>query len=492
MDCIAAFDIGTTAVKAALVEESGQVRKQLSREIPTIYEGEFREQDPRVWQKAFAALSEELLRICPPEKILGIVMSGQMQDVIPVDARLQPLCPAILYNDGRAVAEAEELKERSGAERILAVTGNHCDGTLSIPKIMWLKRHRPGVYGQARSFLISSKDYVIAALTGVCAGDRTACSTAGGMELQTGAWSAEVLRGAGIVPEKMPVILSSHALAGRVHAEAAAWSGYREGTPVYAGVGDAGATTLASGIMSVGQYNINLGTSGWVATISDKARYNEGGIFNLAAMPEGKVINVVPFLNAGNVHRWVSTLFSREAEPDYAYLEKLLDESVPGAHGVFALPYLVGERFPVLDPKSRGSFVGITPETGPGDLARAMLEGVAFSIRQGMEMIGEAPLSVSVIGGGGRVGVWCRILADVLGQRLTVFRDADTLPARAVAAAALIGAGRSPGYERFSEQLNADQAAVVYEPDPDSEKIYRNLYQRYKGLYRALRSWYGE
>ena len=346
MSCIATFDIGTTAVKAVLVGEKGEVIARLSREIPTRYEGGEVTQRPEDWWEAFRALSAEMLPGAP--EVLGIVMSGQMQDVIPVTGDLSPVCPEILYSDGRAEAEAEEIRagmkaraaKPADGDPCLRITGNHCDGTLSLPKILWLKRHAPEVYERTRCFLISSKDYVIARLTGETVGDYTACSTAGGMDLEKKVWSGEILAAAGVAPEKMPRLLPSHGLAGRVTPEAAAGTGYPEGTPVYAGVGDAGATTLASGIVRPGQYNINLGTSGWVATVSEGPLFNEGGIFNLAAMPEGRVINVVPFLNAGNVHQWVSRLFSADGEPDYAHTQALLDRSVPGARGVFALPYL--------------------------------------------------------------------------------------------------------------------------------------------------------
>ena len=305
MSCIATFDIGTTAVKAVLVGEKGEVIARLSREIPTRYEGGEVTQRPEDWWEAFRALSAEMLPGAP--EVLGIVMSGQMQDVIPVAGDLSPVCPAILYSDGRAEAEAEEIRAEIKAraakpadgDPCLRITGNHCDGTLSLPKVLWLKRHAPEMYEKTRCFLISSKDYVIARLTGETVGDYTACSTAGGMDLEKKVWSGEILAAAGVAPEKMPRLLPSHGLAGRVTPEAAAGTGYPEGTPVYAGVGDAGATTLASGIVRPGQYNINLGTSGWVATVSEGPLFNEGGIFNLAAMPEGRVINVQRRRGAG-------------------------------------------------------------------------------------------------------------------------------------------------------------------------------------------------
>ena len=491
MHCIAAFDIGTTAVKAVLVGYGGEAVFSLSRDIPILLDGDHKEQDPNEWWQAVCELSRVIAAERPDCQVTGIVMSGQMQDVIPVDRDLQPVCPAILYSDGRAHAEAEELAASVGEERILKITGNHCDGSLSLPKIMWLKKHMPGVYEKTRCFLISSKDYVIARLTGVCAGDCTACSTACAMDIQAKCWSEALLSAAGVSPDRMPKLFASHEMAGRVTEKAASESGYPAGTPVYAGAGDAGATTLASGIMEEGQYNINLGTSGWVATISEKPAFDAGGIFNLAAMPAGKIINVVPFLNAGNVHRWLSVLVSdREQTPDYDQIEKLLENSRPGAHGLIALPYLLGERFPVLDPTVRGAFAGITPETEKGDLVRAMLEGAAFSIRRGMENIGETPVTVSIIGGGGRSAGWCQIMADILGHSITVFQDSDTLPARAIAAAALIGEGIHSDYRTFTENLDQDRQALVYTPNHENHELYSGYYQRAVRLYDALADWY--
>ena len=491
MRCIAAFDIGTTAVKAVLVGFSGEEYISLSRDIPILLDHDRKEQDPDEWWHAFCELSRLMMAECPDHQICGIVMSGQMQDVIPVDRDLRPVCPAILYSDGRAYAEAAELSEAVGEDRILKITGNHCDGSLSLPKIMWLKKHMPEVYEKTRCFLISSKDYVIARLTGVCAGDYTACSTACAMDIQTKSWSGLLLSASGVPLDRMPDLFASHEPVGRVNGQASSESGYPAGTPVYAGAGDAGATTLASGIMKEGQFNINLGTSGWVATISEKPAFNEGGIFNLAAMPEGKIINVVPFLNAGNVHRWLGVFFSEHKQsPDYDQVERLLENSRPGANGLIALPYLLGERFPVLDPSVRGAFAGITPETEQGDLVRAMLEGVAYSIRQGMEMIGETPVNISLIGGGGQSAGWCQIMADILGHRITVFQNADTLPARAVAAATLVGEGIYPDYRTFTDSLDQDRNALVYIPDPGNHEFYNRNYQRAVKLYNALADWY--
>ena len=487
MIAIATFDIGTTAVKAALVDESGATLFSASRDIPTHAQGGFLEQDPADWWAAFRALSLELTAVKAPA---ALCMSGQMQDVICLDERLDPVRPAILYSDNRARAEAAALAEDIGMNRILAVTGNPFDGSIPLPKLLWLKRHEPEAFARTRHVLISSKDYVIARLTGVCAGDRTACSTAGCMDIATGAWSEDLLSAAGVDPALLPRLFAAHERVGRVTREAAALTGYPQGMPVYAGAGDAGATSLASGLAEPGQYNVNLGTSGWVAAASREVLRVGGGVFNLAAMPAGGIINIVPFLNGASVHRWLSVLNSDAAYPDYAKVESQLRRSPPGANGVMALPYLVGERFPVPDADIRGGFAGITPQTTLADLSRAMLESVAFSIRRGLSLMPHEPAQVSLIGGGARVWSWCQIMADVLGLPVSVFRDAERLPARAIAAAALIGEGRLDGYDAFVKNLLAAQTDT-FTPNPASHALYDRLYPRHVALYESLRGWYG-
>lgn len=491
MEYIATFDIGTTAVKGVLVRRDGRTAAARSLEIPTLANSRFREQRPQDWWDAFRSISLEFCREVPPGEILAVAMSGQMQDLIPLDGDLNPVCPAILYSDGRAEAQARALEAAAGQGRFPAITGSRCDGSLPLPKLMWLREHRPELYARTRHVLISSKDYITARLTGVCAGDVTAGSTAGAMDIRRKAWSPALLEAAGVPPGLFPRLLAPHELAGTVLPGTGC--GYLPGTPVHAGTGDAGATTLASGAARPGQYSVNLGTSGWVAAVSESVLDLEAGVFNLAAPVPGRYINVVPFLNAGNVHRWISGVLTppdRRAagETDYAAMTALLAQSAPGSHGVMFLPYLVGERFPVLDADVRGGWVGLTPETTPADLARACLEGVAFSLRQGLELLGQAPEELSLIGGGGREAVWCQILADVLGHPVSVFQNMDLLPARAVAAIALLGQGRVSSYEEFTASLRREAGRRSYAPSPEARRIYDGLYQRFCRLYPALKS----
>ncbi|MBS5217351.1 MAG: hypothetical protein KHY61_04530, partial [Sutterella wadsworthensis] len=248
-------------------------------------------------------------------------------------------------------------------------------------------------------------------LFSVCKGN--SCSTAGAMDLDRKIWSEELIGAAGVDIKKFPKLFYAHECVGTVTETGATESGYPVGTKVYAGTGDAGATTLASGILAPGEYNINLGTSGWVAAVSNQRMESEGGGFNLAAMQKDLLINVVPFLNGGNAHRLIAKILSRDPDgaPDFGYISELLEKAEPGSHGLFFLPYVAGERFPIMDSSVRGSFLGLSQETTAADMAQSVLEGVAFSIRQGLELFDHPALKITLIGGGARERRWCRILS---------------------------------------------------------------------------------
>ena len=476
----ATFDIGTTAVKAVVVNEDGEPIFTGSSVIHTIETGNFKEQDPDEWYGSFCKLSKEMFEIIPPKEIGAIIFSGQMQDVISVGAEGKALRNAILYSDGR------------GDAYIAEITGNHFDGSMPLAKILWLKENEPEIYEKTACFLISSKDYIIGRLTSVFAGDMTACSTAGAMDLDKKIWSEELIGAAGVDIKKFPKLFYAHECVGTVTETGATESGYPAGTKVYAGTGDAGATTLASGILAPGEYNINLGTSGWVAAVSNQRMESEGGGFNLAAMQKDLLINVVPFLNGGNAHRLIAKILSRNPDgaPDFEYISELLEKAEPGSHGLFFLPYVAGERFPIMDSSVRGSFLGLSQETTAADMAESVLEGVAFSIRQGLELFDHPASKITLIGGGARERRWCQILSNVMGQKIFVYKDPDLLPALAIASAVFLAEGVIPDYKSFIETLESQGHCDTVEPDLEVSEKYHGIYQKYKNIYPLVREFY--
>ncbi|MBT1160738.1 FGGY family carbohydrate kinase [Bifidobacterium sp. SO1] len=477
----AVFDAGTTAIKGALVDGGGRIVASASGDLDLIVDDGVREQAPEQWWRVMCEVAHTMLYDAALDdhdfntpRIAGIIFSGQMQDVIALDTDLHPVRNAILYSDGRAAAQADALADAysGGRGRFLATVGNRLEGCLPLPKLMWMRDHEPDAFAWTSHVLISSKDYLIARLAGVTVGDVAACSTAGAMGIRTGRWSGELCAAAGIEASLLPQLHRPQDIVGQVTAAAAEATGFAAGTAVYAGIGDAGATTFASGVTRPGQYNINLGTSGWIATVSSEPFVNKPGAANLAFGVTDGFVNAVPFLNAGDVHRWATGLF---ADGDYERAHDLIEAAAPGANGVLCLPYLVGERFPVMNPTVRGAYVGLSPATSAGDMLRAALEGVAFSIRQGMASFDEPPTSISLIGGGARETAWCQIMADTLHHPVEVFANADILPA--VALASLV-------FDR--PDLVATVAETTYQPDPAAARAYDALYPRFVALYPAV------
>lgn len=519
-------DAGTTAVKGALVRSDGMVVASASEQLDLIIDGDRKEQDSNQWWQAFCTVAQRMLAEAKqtqndftPTAIDGIIFSGQMQDLIMLDADLNPVRNAILYSDGRALKEAEALaaelgntdfksidnsqrpnnktdscaedSSRTGAQRFLDIVGNRLEGSLPLLKLMWMRTHEPEAFSRTHHVLISSKDYLVARLTGTCIGDVAACSTAGAMSIRSHQWSKTLLNASGIDIRLLPALHAPQERIGTVHAAAAAITGLAEGTPVFAGFGDAGATTFAAGVSGAGQYNINLGTSGWIATVSPEPFVNKLGAANLAFGLNDGFVNAVPFLNAGDVHKWATGVFAgmvasggvdagtaAKTTLDYDSMHELIVASAPGANGVMCLPYLVGERFPVMNSEVRGAYVGLSPDTTRADMARAALEGVAFSIRQGMESFDESLVEITLIGGGAGESAWCQIMADVLNHPVEAFLNADIMPA--VALASLVFGN--------PDLPSACRKTVSYMPNPQASRVYNQVYRRFLRLYPAINS----
>ncbi|HHY70594.1 MAG TPA: hypothetical protein GX519_02830 [Thermoanaerobacterales bacterium] len=478
MKLVVTFDIGTTAVKGVLVSSDGKIVFSKSIDINTKFDKNFKEQDPDDWYNSFCEISKEILNLgINKEDILGIIMSGQMQDLILVDKNGDSIDNAILYSDGRASKEAKFISNLIGKEEIIKSTGNNFDGTMPFAKLLWLKNNRPNIYNKINRILISSKDYCIAKLTGEYATDLTSASTSGMMDIRTKKFNTSWLNRANINPGLLPNLYCPAEVVGEVTEKASQESGYNAGTKVYAGIGDAGATTLASEIKYNGEVNINLGTSGWVATINDDV-VKGYGVFNLVAADRDLYINVVPFLNAGNVHNWIASIFAIDGNINrYAYIKNLLKNRSPGSNNLIFLPYIVGERFPVMDNNIKGCYYGITPETKKEDMISAALEGVAFSIKQGLEEVSEESKKITLIGGGAKEEHWCQMLSDILGKELIVFTNTEFLPAIAIAGLVFGSSG----------EVNKNNETKYYYPEKNNAKLYNKLYKDFKELYPRLK-----
>ncbi|WP_010275325.1 xylulokinase [Paenibacillus senegalensis] len=504
MSYIASFDIGTTNIKGILVCGKAVVHNVKNRPIDVITTDGCVEQEPEAWYQAVAAIAQEWFREgIRPDEIKLISFSGQMQDCIPVSAEGTPVRPAILYSDGRGVEQSKRLLEKLGEEAIIRETANHMDGTLTLPKIMWLQEHEPHAYSEAASFLISSKDYVISRLTGAFVTDPTSAATTGCMNLQTRTWMEEWLKQLDMEAEKFPLILPPDAEAGQVHKRGSSETGFSEGTPVLCGIGDAGAATLGAGVYREGEAYAYIGTTGWVAAASERYMDVQNGAFNLAYVVPGRQISIAPLTNAGSAHKWAAQVFGpgtgaaaenfetdRNEDGDsllFAELESALEKTERGS-GVLFLPYLNGERCPVQDVNASGSFVGLRTTTTKGQMGLAVLEGVALAIRQVMSLIvkPEAKLRISLIGGGAKSQVWCQILADVLQCELVVPDDSHYLPSIGAAMLGFPKMGWSINVEEICARVKAAQQVKSYYPNPELADYYNKQFEKYNVLYAQL------
>ncbi|MFC4302192.1 xylulokinase [Cohnella boryungensis] len=500
MRYIASFDIGTTNVKGMLVTADAGIFLETNIELKVLRHGDYVEQEPEQWYDAIKQIAASWFKVGIKSKDIGVLtFSGQMQDCIPVGDGLEPLRPAILYADGRGTEQSARMIAELGEDDIHALTENHMDGTLTFPKILWLKEYEEETFRATKSFLVSSKDYVVARLTGVCATDPTSAATTGCMDGRTREWVRPWLERYGVEPDKMPEIRASDSVVGTVHAGGAAATGFAEGTPVLCGIGDAGAATLGAGVYEDGDVYAYVGTTGWVASATSGYIDVRSGAFNLAYVEDGRQIAIAPLSNAGNAHQWAVSAFGGGRSGNlmsYQQFDEAVSRTDRGSDDVLFLPYLNGERCPVQDVNASGCFIGLKPTTTKERMGTAVLEGVAYSMRQVLDLVAErqpgARLRVTLIGGGAKSKAWCRIMADVLGCELVVPKDSQYLPSLGAAALGFRLAGWGSDYAAICRAFKGLGIAETYVPDESLRERYDRQYERFKRIYPAVAPLFAE
>lgn len=495
MQYVASFDIGTTNTKGALISRDGKILGKRSIPLETIYgDNKTIEQDPEKWWQSVKNILnlwwQEGIKACD---VSAIVLTGQMQDCIPIDKYGKFVRNAILYSDSRAKNEAQEIIDVLGQDIIQEKTRNHFNGQMPFAKMLWIKKNENQNYNNTNCFLISSKDYIIRQLTGENITDYTSGATTGMMELIRSEWMEEWVKKFGINLSVLPKLLASHKVAGFISDNASVETGLRRHTPVYSGSGDAGATTIGAGASKVGKVYAYLGTTGWIAVPVNKAINKGSGIFNLTHLPKDLFISIAPLMNAGNVYEWIAKIFgsnSSKCNIDiYKFLEYEVKNTEPGAKGVLFLPYLNGERCPIQDPVATGSFIGLNTSTTMGEMCRSALEGVAMSIRQILELISDEDVKeITLIGGGATSKTWCQIIADVCKTNVIVPKNSEFLPAIGNASSAFVGLGWSKDYIDFTERYLSNSENLVYNPNKKTEEIYETLYNIFLKIYPCLKN----
>ena len=482
------IDVSTTATKALLIDEAGAVAGTASTE----YDFEtprplWSEQDPALWWRGATESVRKVLAETgiDPTSVVGVGLTGQMHGLVLVGEDGGVLRPAILWNDQRTSEECDLIRERVGRERLIQITGNDALTGFTAPKIVWVQRHEPDVWGQARHVLLP-KDYVRYRLTGAFATDKAGAGGTLLLDVRARDWSGEVLEALEIPADLLPPTHEGPSVTGEISAEAAEATGLKAGTPVVAGGGDQAAQAVGVGAVEDGTMALTLGTSGVVFAPSAEPVVEAGGrlhAFPHAAPQRWHLMGVM--LSAAGSLRWYRDTLAQ----DLSY-EDLLAEAAdvpPGSEGLLFLPYLTGERTPHPDPLARGAFVGLTVRHGRGHLTRAVLEGIAFGLRDSFRLMGEAgvpaPEQVRISGGGAKSPLWRQLIADVLGAELVTVGTTEGA-AYGVALLAGVGADVWPDVEAACADVVETKDLVT--PDLALHDQYAAAYAAYRALYPAL------
>jgi xylulokinase len=484
------IDVSTTATKALLMNSAGQVVAVATTEYP--FETPrplWSEQHPDLWwggaQKSIRAVLAKAG--VGGEQVGGIGLTGQMHGLVLLDEAGNVLRPAILWNDQRTQAQCDEIHRVIGKELFIQITGNVSLTGFTASKILWVKQNEPEVYAKVRHILLP-KDYVRYKLTGGYTMDKADGAGTVLFDIKSRDWSPQILRSLGIDPVWMPPTYEGPQVTGYVSPEAAVAIGLKVGTPVMAGGGDQAAQAVGVGAVTEGIVALTLGTSGVVFATANGAFIEPQGRLHAFchSVPDKWHLMGVMLSAAGSL-RWYRDTFA----PGLGYDELLAPtaEIPAGSDGLLFLPYLTGERTPHPDPLARGAFVGLTVRHGMAHTTRAVLEGVAFGLKDSFELMKSAGLGqitqVRVSGGGAKSPLWRQILADVFGCELVTVNTTEG----AAYGAALLAA---VGVGVFSEVEAACEAAVRLTgstlPVPERVKAYDKIYPVYRELYPALKS----
>ena len=487
------IDVSTTATKALLMDEAGRVAAVGSapHELMTP-QPLWSEQDPAAWWEAAQQAIRQAIQQAGvgADDIAAVGLAGQMHGLVLLDAEGAVLRPAMLWNDGRAGAECDWIRDWLGFEHLVAITGNDAFAGFSAPKLLWVRQHEPDVYARIAQILLP-KDYVRFRLTGTYATDRAGAGGTLFLDLNSRDWSTEFLEAFDIPPAWLPPTHEGPEVTGRLSAAAAEATGLAPGTPVVAGGGDQAAQAVGVGAVRPGIVGLTLGTSGVVfAPTAEPVVAPQGRAHAFPHAVPGRWHLMGVMLSAAGSLRWYRDTFA----PDASYDDLLAEAAdIPaGCDGLTFLPYLSGERTPHANPHATGLFVGLTLRHGRGHVTRSVLEGVAFGLRDNLRLLREAgvpaPEDLRLSGGGARSDLWRQILADVLEVPLSL---PQTTEGAAYGAALLagVGAGRWPDVDAACEATNTTEPAAA--PAPEAAQHYEAPYERFRAIYPHVEPLFG-
>lgn len=488
MDYLIGIDLGTTGVKVIAMDTEGKTAGSATEEYPLLTPGPgWAEQNPGEWWEAVKKSLRKLLRTSGinPASIKGIGLTGQMHGAVFLDGNSEVLCPAILWCDQRTVKECEEITEKVGSKKIFEITSNPVLTGFQAPKILWLRKNFPSLYAKVSKVLLP-KDYIRFLLTGVFATDVSDASGTSLLDVGKRRWSEEILGKLGIPEDFLPECFESVEITGEIRGKAAEETGLKKGTPVAAGAGDQAAGGIGSGVVEEGLFSVSLGTSGVIFGHSEKVvADSKRRLHTFCHAVPGKWHLMGVMLSAGGSFRWLRDNLLMEPYKTMAGMAEKIKE---GSERLIFLPYLSGERCPHPDPNARGIFFGLSLNHTREHIARAVMEGITFGLKDIMNIMQETCLSpgeeLRVSGGGSKSVFWCQMMADIF-NRKTVRLSSEEGPS--YGAAIIAGTGTGIYRDISSACRSLVKEKDVFIPRADKVKIYEDFYGLYKNLYPALR-----
>ena len=476
-------DLGTTTALFMLMDEEGTVRRTIAKAYPLYFpQPGWCEQDPRVWWAAVNMGIPELVRGYDPAEVRGIGVAGQMHALVALDAEDKPVCPAILWNDSRAQFQSDYLNQEVGRRWLSAKTGNVSYAGFTAPKLMWLREEEPQTFAKIAKLMLP-KDYINYCLCGVHATD---CSDASGtllFDVRQRMWSKPMLNICGLRETQMPKVFESYEPIGTLLPEVAASLGLGENVVVCAGASNNAAAAVGTDTVGTGRCNIRIGTSGTILVSNDNFMVDEHNALHSFAHADGTYHFLGCMLSASASNRWWihDILKSRDRTGE----QGRIDPKRLGKNSVFFLPYLMGERSPYNDPNARGAFIGMHLRTSREDMTQAVLEGVAFAMRDCLDIARAEEVQVkgSTISGTTVTPLWKQIFANVLGIQLITTKVAD-VTSYGAAMLASVACGAWPDVRSCSHALV--KTADIIEPDRWTTLLYQERYETWHSLYPVL------
>ena len=484
------IDLGTSAMKLILTDEKGVILSSKTKEYPLLFpQPGWSEQEPGEWWNACVSGVKELLSGFDAAQVAGLGVGGQMHGLVTLDERDEVIRPAILWNDGRTAEETAWLNTAIGKEKLSALTANIAFAGFTAPKILWMRKNEPENFERIAKIMLP-KDYLTYRLTGVHACDYSDASGMLLLDVEHKCWSKEMLEICGVSEKQMPGLYESFAVIGTLKAEAAAALGLPASVKVVAGAGDNAAAAVGTGIVGEGGCNISLGTSGTIFISSERFGVDPNNALHAFAHADGGFHLMGCMLSAASCNKWFCDEILKTK--DYAAEQVDITEDRLGRNRVFFLPYLMGERSPINDTDARACFIGMSMDTTRADFVQAVLEGVAFAVRDSFEVAKSLgiPIDHSMLcGGGAKSPLWRRILANVLNIRLDIPQTEEG-PGYGAAMLAMVGCG-------VYESVQTCAAALVrvtdsVEPETELAARYAAQYEKFKKIYPTLKSFFQE